>query len=58
MFEIGRYPAMNLADANRYWQWFLHRRLALPDEIAGWQEDQGLSADELLNKVYQALVAG
>ena len=26
-FEVGRYPAMNLADFSKVWQWFIHRKL-------------------------------
>ncbi|MCK4978631.1 MAG: hypothetical protein KAS36_16975 [Anaerolineales bacterium] len=55
LFEVGRYPAVNLSSQNRYWQWFLHRRLATPEEVATWQQDQALSPDELLERVYVAL---
>ena len=55
LFEVGRYPAVSLSDQNRYWQWFLHRRLATPEEVATWQQDQALSPDELLERVYVAL---
>ena len=37
LFEAGRYPAVSLSDHNRYWQWFLHRRLATPEDVATWQ---------------------
>jgi hypothetical protein len=33
LFEVGLYPAMSLTSQSRYWQWFLHRRLATPEEI-------------------------
>ena len=26
-FEVGRYPAMNLTDFSKVWQWFIHRKL-------------------------------
>ncbi len=55
LFEVGRYPAVRLSGQNRYWQWFLHRRLATPEEVATWQEDSALSPDELLERVYVAL---
>ena len=55
MFEVGRYPAVSLSGQNRYWQWFLHRWLATPEEVAAWQQDQALSSDEFLERVYVAL---
>ena len=55
LFEVGRYPAVNLSNQNRYWQWFLHRRLAAPEEVTRWQQDQALSSDALLERVYVAL---
>jgi hypothetical protein len=55
LFEVGRYPAINLSDQNRYWQWFLHRRLATSEDVATWQEEKTLSADKLLERVYTAL---
>ena len=55
LFEVGRYPAINLSDQNRYWQWFLHRRLATSEDATTWQEKKTLSADELLERVYVAL---
>jgi len=58
IFEVGRYPAMNLVSASRYWQWFLHRYLATPDEINNWCESQELSAEQFLEKAYYALISG
>jgi hypothetical protein len=58
LFEVGRYPAINLSGANRYWQWFLHRRLALPQEVDDWCESQDISAEQYLADVYQALIPG
>jgi len=55
LFEVGRYPAMNLSSANRLWQWFLHRRLATTAEVTEWQENQKLTPQELIETVYQAL---
>lgn len=26
-FEVGRYPAMNLATFSKVWQWFIHRKI-------------------------------
>jgi hypothetical protein len=56
LFEVGRYPAMDLSAAQRYWSWFLHRRLANPEEVAAWQERQGLTSEQFIESVYQALV--
>jgi len=55
LFEVGRYPAMNLARQNRYWQWFLHRRLATLVEIASWKELHDLSNEKVVERVYSAL---
>ena len=55
LFEVGHYPAMNLSSANRYWQWFLHRRLALPEEVFTWQEAHPQTAIQFLETVYTAL---
>ena len=55
LFEVGRYPAMNLSDQNRYWQWFLHRQLATSEDVATWQEEKNFTPDELLERVYAAL---
>jgi hypothetical protein len=27
LFEVGRYPAMNLKSGTKTWQWFIHRRI-------------------------------
>lgn len=27
LFEIGRYPAMDLETQTKTWQWFIHRRI-------------------------------
>jgi len=55
LFEVGHYPAMDLSSANRYWQLFLHRRLATPEEIHSIQESYGWDHKELLNNVIAAL---
>ena len=57
LFEVGRYPAMNLSAANRYWSWFLHRRLAIVEDVSAWQQSQGQTAEEFIENVYQALVS-
>jgi hypothetical protein len=55
LFEVGRYPAMNLASHQRAWQWFLHRRLATPEQVAIWQEAYHLSPDQLVARVLAAM---
>ena len=57
LFEVGRYPAMDLAGEHRYWSWFLHRRLASTRDVTAWQEDKGLNSEELIENVFQALVS-
>ena len=58
LFEVGRYPAMSLDTPSRYWQWFLHRRLATPAELSDWNDSNELSSKELLEKIYEAFVSG
>lgn len=58
MFEVGRYPAINLSAQNRYWQWFLHRRLATSEQVVEWQENQMLSSIQFVDQCYEALING
>ena len=58
LFEVGRYPAVNLSAQNRYWQWFLHRQLATTEGVTDWRESQHLTPEEFVNFVYQAMVSG
>jgi hypothetical protein len=55
LFEVGRYPAMNLASHQRSWQWFLHRRLATPEQVAIWQEEYNLLPDQLVGRIVAAM---
>jgi hypothetical protein len=55
LFELGRYPAMDLASLDHYWQWFLHRRLATPEQVATWQGDHHLSPTRVVDCVFEAL---
>ena len=55
LFEVGRYPAMSMSKPGRYWQWFLHRRLATPEEVRRWQEENSFSSKELIEHAYVAL---
>jgi len=56
LFEVGRYPAMSLESHSRYWGWFLHRRLANPEEIVSLQADYKLDTSQLVERVFAALV--
>ena len=55
LFEVGRYPGVSLSEPGKHWQWFIHRRLATPEELFEWQETQEMSAEQLLDRVYSAL---
>jgi hypothetical protein len=55
LFEVGRYPAVSLERPGKYWQWFLHRRLAVPEQVIEWQEKEGITGEQLLNSIYQAI---
>jgi hypothetical protein len=55
LFEVGRYPAMDLASQQRYWQWFLHRRLATSEQVAAWKEQNHLSSLEVVEQFYEAM---
>jgi hypothetical protein len=57
LFEVGRYPAVSLSSQSRYWQWFLHRRLATKEDLSILFEKEDLSSAQLLEKVYQAFVS-
>ena len=54
LFEVGRYSAINMSTPNRFWQWFLHRRLATVDEINDLQESWSLIPEQFMEDVYQA----
>ena len=55
LFEVGRYPAMNLASQGRYWQWFLHRRLATPEQVAAWKEQDSLTSLQVVERFFEAM---
>lgn len=58
LFEVGRYAAISLDQPGHIWQWFLHRRLALPEQVSLWQEEEGLNAEQLVSTIYRAFVPG
>lgn len=51
LFEVGRYPAVSLGSSSRYWGWFLHRRLASPEEAAAWQDVRPTATSRLESAV-------
>ena len=55
LFEVGRYPGVSLTEPGKQWQWFIHRRLATPEELHDWQETHEISAEEFLERVYSAM---
>ena len=55
LFEVGRYPAMNLASQHCYWQWFLHRRLATSEQVAAWTEQHHVSSFEVVEQFLEAM---
>jgi len=55
LFEIGRYAGVSLSEPGKQWQWFIHRRLATPEDLHEWQEIHQLTAEQLLERVYSAM---
>ena len=53
--EKDRYPAMNPVSRKSYWQWFLHRRLATSEQVAGGQELHNLSPTQVVERISQAM---
>ena len=58
LFEVGRYPAVNLNVPNRYWQWFLHRQLTTTEGVTDWRESHHLTPAQFVNDMYQAMLTG
>lgn len=48
LFEVGRFAAASLHSAQKEWQWFLHQRLASPEEMATWQAIYPVAPHQLL----------
>jgi len=55
LFEVGRYPAISMSEPGRYWQWFLHRRLATTKDLRQWQVENSIDSRELMERIYSAL---
>lgn len=58
LFEIGRYSAVNLAETNKYWQWFIHRRLATQEDVKRTMEMDNLTPEIFLEEVRRAMLDG
>jgi hypothetical protein len=56
LFEVGRYPAMNMTSQYRYWQWFLHCRLATPEQVADWREQGDLTHLQIVERFFEAMI--
>jgi len=55
LFEVGRYPAISMSKLGRFWQWFLHRRLASLKDLERWQDENSIDSRELIERIYVAL---
>lgn len=53
LFEVGRYPALSLNSQQRYWQWFLDRRLATSQEVNISLANEYLTPEQYVKKIYQ-----
>jgi hypothetical protein len=58
LFEVGRYAAVDLSAPGRTWQWFLHRRLAIVDQVNTWCEQRAVTSMEFLLSAVQAMIDG
>ena len=55
LFEVGRFSAANLTASQPSWQWFLHRRLATSEQVAGWQEEKDLSPQQVVDLAFETM---
>ncbi len=55
LFEVGRFPAIRMDQSGKYWQWFLHCRLAPPEQVSAWQAEGQLNAGQLVDSIYRAI---
>lgn len=55
LFEVGRYPAVDLTRPGKHWQWFLHRRLAILEDVQAWQVANNFTPQEAVAQVYTAM---
>ena len=56
LFEVGHYSAVSLSAPGRYWQWFLHRRLATTEDVHDYCESHTLTNEKFMEDVYQAMI--
>jgi hypothetical protein len=56
LFEVGRFPGMHLIGQSRSWQWFLHRHLATPDQVATWRKHYHLAMLQLVELCSEAML--
>lgn len=55
LFEVGRYPGVRMDAPGKYWQWFIHCRLAVPEQVQRWQEEEQLNNDQFVISIYRAI---
>ena len=55
LFEVGRYPALHMAGQYRYWAWFLHRRLATPEQVHAWRERDKLTSLQVVERFFESM---
>jgi hypothetical protein len=55
LFDVGRYPAVNLSSPGRDWQWFLHCKLANVEEVEDICRENNLTTDQFMEESYKAL---
>ena len=55
LFEVGRYAAIHLSSPHRDWGWFLHRRLATPEQVETWQAQNNGTPEQLLALISESL---
>jgi hypothetical protein len=58
LFEVGRYPAVNLSSPGRSWQWFLHRRLANAEDVDNYLESHNCTSEQFLDEVHRSMIIG
>jgi len=55
LFDVGRYPGVRTEAPGKCWQWFLHCRLAVPEQVSEWQTDEQLDNEQFINSIYRAI---
>ena len=57
LFEVGRYPAVDLSSPGRYWQWFIHCQLATVEEVNEICSENNLTTDQFMEEDYKLIVS-